>query len=262
MQERLESVGYSWNHIGAAILTHTHGDHVCDSSLRELARRSIPLFCHEGHTKALSRMRAYPALEQAGLVRYYDQRPFLTSAGLHVEPLPMSHDGGATFGFRIEGKPGRRLPSLAVGFLSDTGTWKDSLADALADVDVLGVEFNHDVDLQRRSGRHPVLIARNLGHRGHLSNDQAADFIAATINRSRQRRVRHVVLLHLSEQCNHPDLALHAARLATRRQGCRAAIHVASQDAASPNLRIQPGTRRRSPAPAMPALAAFPWEPA
>ena len=63
------------------------------------------------------------------------------------------------------------------------------MVDALADVDLLGVEFNHDVELERYSGRHPVLIARNLGQRGHLSNDQGADFLSALLERSRQREV-------------------------------------------------------------------------
>ena len=52
------------------------------------------------------------------------------------------------------------------------------MAEAMVDVDLLGVEFNHDVELQRRSGRSPALIARNLGDRGHLSNRQGADLLA------------------------------------------------------------------------------------
>jgi len=39
------------------------------------------------------------------------------------------------------------------------------MVEALADVDLLGVEFNHDVEMQRRSGRSPALIARVLGDR-------------------------------------------------------------------------------------------------
>ena len=44
------------------------------------------------------------------------------------------------------------------------------MAESLADVDVLGVEFNHDVAMQKSSPRPEFLIARNLGDRGHLSN--------------------------------------------------------------------------------------------
>ena len=62
--------------------------------------------------------------------------------------------------------------------MADTGCWTGAAADALTDVDLLAVEFNHDVEMQRRSGRPWHLIARNLGDRGHLSNDQGAALVA------------------------------------------------------------------------------------
>ncbi len=53
-------------------------------------------------------------LDTAGLIRHYDDRPFLTPAGIRVEPLELSHDG-PTFGFRVEVKPARaRAPSPSV----------------------------------------------------------------------------------------------------------------------------------------------------
>lgn len=259
MQERLTASGACWQELGAAVLTHTHGDHVRDSMIRYLTRLEIPLYCHEGHLAALGRLRAFPALQAAGLVRHYGDEPFLIPSGLRVEPLALSHDGGPTYGFRIEGKPSRRLPSVAVGFVSDTGLWRPDMVEALADVDLLGVEFNHDVELERFSGRHPVLIARNLGHRGHLSNDQGAEFLSALLERSRQRKLRHVVLMHLSEQCNHPALAVETARRAAKQRGSKAAIHVALQDEASPILRVSPGARRKARI-AVSVQAAFPWE--
>ena len=55
------------------------------------------------------------------------------------------------------------------------------LADALSGVDLLALEFNHDVAMQRSSGRHPMLIARVLGDEGHLSNAQAAALLRQTL---------------------------------------------------------------------------------
>ncbi len=78
------------------------------------------------------------------------------------------------------------------------------MAESLTDVDVLGVEFNHDVALQKSSPRPEFLIARNLSDEGHLSNRQGAELVQAVLARSRDGALRHVVLLHLSEQCNQP----------------------------------------------------------
>jgi hypothetical protein len=130
--------------------------------------------------------------------------------------------------------------------MADTGSWSEPMVDALADVDVLGVEFNHDVAMQRGSGRPPALIERVLGNRGHLSNVQGADFVAAVLARSRPGAVRHVVLLHLSEQCNLPNLALRVARAAIRTSGRRVVVHAALQAMAHPNLWLGPARRRRA----------------
>ena len=247
LAERLESVGAGWEHLAAAVLTHTHGDHVDDHTLANLARRGIPLYCHEGHRAGLDRHAGYRALDEKGLVRCYDDRPFLTPTGLSVEPLELRHDGGPTFGFRIEARANRGRRPVAIGYMADTGSWSASMADLLSEVDVLGLEFNHDVELQRRSGRSPYLIARNLGDRGHLSNCQASAFVSAVLDRSVRGTFRHLVLLHMSQQCNRPQLALRSARGAIRGTGRRVVVHAALQAPAHPNLWVEPA-RKRTPA--------------
>jgi hypothetical protein len=100
------------------------------------------------------------------------------------------------------------------------------------------VEFNHDVGLQESSGRPRLLIERNLGDQGHLSNRQGAELVAAVLARSRTGTLRQVVLLHLSQQCNRPQLALEAARSVLAASGRRAAVHAAKQTPSYPNLWI------------------------
>jgi ribonuclease BN (tRNA processing enzyme) len=246
ISQRLESVGASWDGIAAALLTHTHGDHFDNTTLHRMVDRKVRLYCHEGHRGELSGHSGYLALEAAGLIACYDDRPFLTPNGLRVEPLELRHDGGPTFGFRVEAGAGGRGRPVAVGYLADTGSWSPAMADLMADVDLLGVEFNHDVEMQRRSRRSPSLIARNLGDWGHLSNNQGAEFVSAVLSRSGRSALRHLVLLHLSQQCNRPSLALSTARQAIRGTGRRVAVHAALQSPAHPNLWVTP-TRRRAP---------------
>lgn len=240
LTERLTSVGSDWSHLVAVVLTHTHGDHVDTGVFRGMARRGIPLYCHEGHHRNLGRDAGYTTLEALGLVRLYDERPFLAPSGFRIEPIPAWHDGGPTFGFRMEAGAGRKRRGVSVGYLTDTGTWCDATAEALVDVDVLGIEFNHDETLQRTSGRHPALIARNLGDHGHLSNRQGADLVSSVLSRSRGDRVSHLVLLHLSDQCNRPELALREAGDAVRESGRQVLIHAARQVPAHPDLSFGP----------------------
>ena len=256
---RLSAVGSAWDQVACALLTHTHGDHVRDASLFALARRKATLWCHEGHRNALARRRGWQELERLGLVRHYDDRPFLTAQGHRVEPIRLSHDGGPTYGFRVEARAASREPCQSVGYVADTGHWTPAMAEALTDVGALGIEFNHDVELQRHSGRPWHLIARNLGDRGHLSNDQGAALVADVLARSRPRAVQHVVLLHLSEQCNRPGLAVAAARAALRASGVRVAVHAAQQAIPSPHVELAP-RRLRGVASGRSTQAMFPWE--
>jgi phosphoribosyl 1,2-cyclic phosphodiesterase len=244
LRSRLQSVGASWSEVAAVVLTHTHGDHIDSATFAEVARRRLSLHCHEGHRTTLTRDPGFQRLEAAGLVSCYDEdRPFLTATGVRLEPIPVPHDGGPTFGFRIEVSCARRTRPVSIGYLADSGCWSEQMADALADVDVLGVEFNHDVGMQKSSGRPWVLIRRNLGDRGHLSNHQGAEFVEAVLKRSRRGALQHLVLLHLSQQCNQPELAIEAAQSAVRHAGRRVNVHAAQQSPAHPNLWVRPGRK-------------------
>ena len=101
------------------------------------------------------------------------------------------------------------------------------------------------------------MINRNLGDRGHLSNDQGAGLVSAVLGRSAPGSVRDLVLLHLSDQCNTPKLALRVARQAVRSSGRRVAVHAARQAQAFPNLHVKAARRKRPVAASNPA---FPWE--
>ena len=88
------------------------------------------------------------------------------------------------------------------------------------------------------------LIERNLSDLGHLSNRQGAELIQAVLARSRDGSLRHVVLLHLSEQCNQPHLAIQAAGDAIGAAGRLVQVHAARQSPAFPNLWVGPRASR------------------
>lgn len=252
---RLAEAGADWDCISSVVLTHTHGDHVNAHTLKLLAKHRIPLYCHEGHRVGLSRQLGFQNCDTQRLVRHYDERPWLGPGGMRIEPIPASHDDPETYGFRIELRELRWHPVSSVGYLADTGTWSDNHVEHLADVNVLAVEFNHDVDMQRNSGRPYYLVRRILGDRGHLSNLQAAELVARVLAVSHPKAVRSLVMLHMSDQCNHPDLAFAAARAAVRDQGRRTSIHAAAQDRASPLLWINARKRTCETVGALSAIA-------
>jgi phosphoribosyl 1,2-cyclic phosphodiesterase len=214
MAGRLAAVGSSWSAVQAILLTHTHSDHWKDRTLAHLCRRRIPLYCHvDCHSDLRTFSPAFVELAAEGLVRPFEAGvEFVAAQGLRCRPLPLRHDSGATYGFRIEGPGDLFGQAAAVGYVADLGCWDEALADGLADVDLLAVEFNHDLAMELASGRSPRLIGRVLGDEGHLSNTQGAALVRAVLGRSEIGRLRHLVQLHLSRQCNRPNLAREAAK--------------------------------------------------
>src|SRR5262249_51964276 len=144
--QRLKAADLSWGCIRAVLLTHTHSDHWNDSTLTFLPRHCVPLYCHPAHQLALSSYApSFPGLAAAGLVRpFAPHEVFALGPGLRCRAIPVRHDGGPTFGFRIEGQPDLFGGAMSLGYVADLGCWDDDLVGHLADVDLLAVEFNHD----------------------------------------------------------------------------------------------------------------------
>jgi len=231
---RLASVGLSWKNVHALVLTHTHHDHRNERTLLYAAQQGILFWCHFGHQRTLLQSgKAFATLLKYRLVRTYEGNvPFQPGPALSLLPLRLCHDGGPTFGFRVEYNLRFSSGGPALGYAADLGCWDEPLASALAGVDLLALEFNHDEALEAGSGRSERLIARVMGDEGHLSNRQASELLTRLLDAPAGSRLSHLVQLHLSADCNRPELARQAAAAALR--GRPVVIHTARQDRASP----------------------------
>lgn len=243
---RLADVGASWASLHAVLLTHTHSDHWDDGTLTQLWQRKIPLHCHPLHRSQLQAWsRGFLLLESAGLVHEYHAGQEVTlGPGLRCLPLPVRHDSIATFGFRFDGAADLFGDAASLAYAADLGCWDSSLAASLADVELLALEFNHDVTLEVASGRSAALIARVLGDEGHLSNEQAAALVKEIVHRSTPGRLKHLILLHLSRECNRAQLAEAAARAALGQRGQSVTVQAASQHEVGPTYLIGGGANQ------------------
>src|SRR4051794_5923240 len=165
LNDRLGAVGACWQRVHAVLLTHTHTDHWNDRTLEHLRRHRIPLYCHPDHQPGLTRYSpVFPELRAAGLVHAYAcDEEFPLGRSLACRPFRVRHDNSVTCGFRFEVSEDLFGRACALAYAADLGCWQPELAGLLADVDLLALEFNHDVALQYASGRSPRLIRRVLG---------------------------------------------------------------------------------------------------
>jgi phosphoribosyl 1,2-cyclic phosphodiesterase len=86
--------------------------------------------------------------------------------------------------------------------VTDLGYIPESIKHHLRGVDLLVLESNHDLEMLR-VGPYPWAVKqRVMSRNGHLSNDTVSDYIRQEMDRN----VDTLVLSHLSENNNHPDL--------------------------------------------------------
>jgi phosphoribosyl 1,2-cyclic phosphodiesterase len=191
--------------LSAILITHEHSDHVC--GLLVLARKlNLPVFMTAATHQAWSSSVRAATGERPELARlevFSSGRSFQIG-DIAVTPFTIPHDAADPVGFTF------RVEGVKIGFVTDLGYVPASVGDQLRGCDVLVLESNHDLEMLR-VGPYPWAVKQRVMSRvGHLSNTALAEFFATKYDGS----ASYIVLAHLSEQNNHPELARSAAEKA------------------------------------------------
>ena len=244
---RMAAAGEDAESLDAILITHEHVDHV--AGLAVLARRlRIPVFLTEPTHRAWARaltpkttmsyakwlelrqqekageegavLTMEAVAEEEGVdepvvkadptalpaVEYFRAGHRFCIGEIDIDPFTIPHDAADPCGFVFHA----RTESIRMAIATDLGYIPPNVKQALRDVDVLLLESNHDLEMLK-DGPYPWSVKqRVLSRVGHLSNAAAAEFL----ERDYDGGAHTIVLGHLSEQNNLPELARLAAEQA------------------------------------------------
>jgi phosphoribosyl 1,2-cyclic phosphodiesterase len=217
---RLADCGIEPHQISAIVVSHEHGDH-CRGIGPFVKHLHTPVFITDGAYDAYC--AAGNAVDAAKRQRIESGTPF-DIGGILFTPFAVPHDAADPLAFCIE-KDGVRI-----GIVLDLGYVSNLVVERLRGCDAIVLESNHDLNMLK-VGPYPwSLKQRVMSRRGHLSNDGVADYLVNSFD----GKARNVILAHLSEKNNLPELALLSARRALEERSAllvpQTRLEIARQD--------------------------------
>ncbi|MCS6951250.1 MAG: MBL fold metallo-hydrolase [Bryobacterales bacterium] len=207
---RLRRIGESPERLDAILISHEHTDHV--SGLPALVRGlQTPVY--------LSRLTA-PAIdwgEAEPTVIPFQAGSRFAVGDIEVTSFTLPHDAADPVGFTFS------ACGVKVGLVTDLGYIPESVKYHLRGTDLLVLESNHDLEMLK-VGPYPWSVKqRVMGRKGHLSNDLVCEFLRQDLDRT----VSLLVLAHLSENNNHPELVRIGALQALQHRGLNPKLVIA-----------------------------------
>ena len=191
LSQRMAHIDRSLNGLDAVFATHEHTDHI--RGMGPLLRKhQLSLYTTEGTYKrachSLGKLPGFTPIRAGQPVEFGE---------LIVEPYATPHDAEESVAFVIHYR------GLRLGIATDLGKVTAEVTSKLQKLDALLIESNHDVDMLD-AGPYPWVTKRRIKTDvGHLSNEACGEILSSV----KHSGLRLIVLMHMSETNNHPELA-------------------------------------------------------
>ena len=225
--QRMATLGVDPGQLDGILLTHEHGDHINGIDVL-LRTRDIPVY-----TNAMTREMLIDRMKSEIRWKMFRSGQAFELGEFSIRAFKIPHDAVEPVGFVFNGQ------NTQLGVVSDVGYVTESIREHLRGSHGIYIEANYDQTLLERDTKRPWGTKQRIVSRhGHLSNTETAGLLAEIAC----ERLSHVMLSHLSPDCNCPDLASQTVRdqLAERGHGS-VQVQCARQDEPSEWIKIAAG---------------------
>ena len=208
----LKELGVAPEELSAILITHEHTDHI--KGIGTAARRhKIPVY---------ATLETWRGMYQSlcpipdDIVKVVEKNNPFYIDDIKITAFSISHDARDPVGYSFF------FGGKKISAATDTGVANEEIFQNLKGSGIALIEANHDRNMLMM-GKYPLSLKNRIkGTLGHLSNDDAGA-LAVLLAKSGTKKM---LLGHLSEENNYPDLAKLTVETALKEKGCLADLWV------------------------------------
>ena len=205
----LKDRSIDFSKIIGVLVTHDHADHI--KTVGYIGEKLyIPIYATELVHKGIERSRYVEETLVASRKIIEKEVPFYIR-DFKITAFPVPHDSSENVGYHIEYGDHKFTIATDVGHITETVGKYVCMANHLI------LEANYDEEMLRYGSYPPFLKERVASPTGHLSNQEAAEFLATHYTPS----LKNIWLCHLSRDNNHPELAYKTVDIRLFEEGIR-----------------------------------------
>jgi phosphoribosyl 1,2-cyclic phosphodiesterase len=213
--ERVEQIGVEKSSLKALFITHEHSDHIKGAGV-VVRKLGVPLFIN-----SLTFESAVYRIGEIEKVKIFENGYSFTFNEFLIEPFSVPHDCADNSCFVIS----ERDSSGKLVILTDLGYPSKLVKEKIKNSTTIILESNHDFEKLMNGPYEWWLKQRIKSKNGHLSNSQACDLINEVIHPG----LKNIVLAHLSEENNEPEIALAEMEKILKENKSTCSLYVANQ---------------------------------
>jgi len=215
---RLAAINESPEGLAAVVISHEHTDHI--NGLRVLVQNGdLPVYISQATWEAVS--RDDEIRKKITNIECIAASEKFTIGDIEITPFPVPHDAVDPVAFTLDAQ------GIRISVVTDLGFVPEIVKQRVKGSHVLILESNHDLEMLK-VGPYPWHVKqRVMSRQGHLSNNATADYLTEEFDGAAQV----LVLAHLSETNNHPEIARLSAEQALAQRARRecSQLHLATQ---------------------------------